>query len=936
VTGRTADERRGSYRRRLLAAAAASLLLHFLLTRGLAVTTLRLDAERAAEAEKTKPRQERPRADFPLQVRKTPPSPPAHERPLDLPLPVPPPQPQRSPPVPERTREVAERRPEETVPAPQPTPAAPAARPSRPLDTALTPTPTQSPARESMPAAAAPQARVEPIAAAAAPSDSQAVAPAPAAMPAPQAAAAPAPQIASRWRPREVALLERLTAPVAPATTAPRSTDPADLAAGPAAPSPGRQATIAAGADAATTIDPVAAPAVATSSPSSSSALATAAQPRERDAPRGTAAATAARAGSEGEAPRLVAIPRADAALAASSGAAARVAKGDAGMPVAQPASVGRRSTADASAGGVAGAVAAVAAPRVVGSGSPPGPAPAPQGSGRPQSSAAPALSGGASAATGAIADGPASLPVGPRPVAPTVGAVGAARTGDTAAGGLPSLAQANPEPISRASSVASAAAGGDRADAIAAPVAAPVVGPSAIVGAATPLPLPGRSDRPATGSALARPDIAPAEADDEELSVPVSAPVSAPHVATVAPAPRRDATEPPATTQAGPLERLATATVLPTDGRVRDVAEAFARRAKSRPPSAAGSAGETADRLVDRGLEFLARSQQPDGRWSLGRFAGAGAGDAPRLQSDTAATGLALLSFLGAGHDHYGGPHRDTVRRGLEYLLSIQKENGDLYVPADDLSNSCAWLYSHGIAAIAVCEAVGMTGDPRLRPAAEKACRFITASQHRERGGWRYTPGTDADLSVSGWMLVALRSGDLAGVKTEPATLAGIRRLVEASASPADPARYAYNPRSPQQRPSALSISCMTAVGALMRLHTGDTPRAPGVKEPCRVLATLLPSYGSSSNRTRDAYLWYYASQVLVHDEGADWDRWYAALVETLAAQQEAAGAKRGSWDPLGPVPDRWGVYGGRIYVTALHLLALEVPYRHLPTYGR
>jgi hypothetical protein len=34
--------------------------------------------------------------------------------------------------------------------------------------------------------------------------------------------------------------------------------------------------------------------------------------------------------------------------------------------------------------------------------------------------------------------------------------------------------------------------------------------------------------------------------------------------------------------------------------------------------------------------------------------------------------------------------------------------------------------------------------------------------------------------------------------------------------------------------------------------------------------------------------------------------------------------------------VPDRWGVYGGRIYVTALHLLALEVPYRHLPTLGR
>jgi hypothetical protein len=40
------------------------------------------------------------------------------------------------------------------------------------------------------------------------------------------------------------------------------------------------------------------------------------------------------------------------------------------------------------------------------------------------------------------------------------------------------------------------------------------------------------------------------------------------------------------------------------------------------------------------------------------------------------------------------------------------------------------------------------------------------------------------------------------------------------------------------------------------------------------------------------------------------------------------------GSWDPLGTVPDKWGPHGGRIYVTALNLLSLEVNYRHLPIY--
>ncbi|MFM8954032.1 MAG: prenyltransferase/squalene oxidase repeat-containing protein, partial [Planctomycetaceae bacterium] len=389
------------------------------------------------------------------------------------------------------------------------------------------------------------------------------------------------------------------------------------------------------------------------------------------------------------------------------------------------------------------------------------------------------------------------------------------------------------------------------------------------------------------------------------------------------------------------PLDRVASVS-LPAEGRVRDVSEAFARRAPDKradrragsPGDEAAATAERADAIVARGLEFLVRSQQADGRWSLGRFAGGTAADVPKLESETAATGLALLCFLGAGHDHFDGPYRDTVRRGLESLIAAQKPDGDLYVPADELSNSCAWLYSHGIAAMALCEAVGMTGDARVKPAATQACRFIAASQHPDRGGWRYTPRSDADLSVSGWMLVALRAGSLAGLDTEPRALSGVRTLLDAAVVPGDPARSLYNPRNPQQRPSRLSSACMTAVGAVMRLHTGAQPADPKVMAAARALTSVPAAYGSATDKTRDAYLWYYASQVLVHTGGPDWDRWYRGLVGTLASTQDTAGAKSGSWDPLGPQPDRWGPFGGRLYVTALHLLALEVPYRHLPTY--
>ena len=444
----------------------------------------------------------------------------------------------------------------------------------------------------------------------------------------------------------------------------------------------------------------------------------------------------------------------------------------------------------------------------------------------------------------------------------------------------------------------------------------------------------PAAVGRTAGGSGLPRDDTsgvtrggaAAAGDDGEELSVTEEGDVTAP-------APLGPATV--------PLDRIA-AVSLPAEGRVRDVAEAFARRAPDkRADRRAGSPGDEsaataarADAVVDRGLDFLARSQQADGRWSLARFAGGTPADVPKLESETAATGLALLSFLGAGHDHFDGPYKDTVRRGLEFLIAAQKPDGDLYIPADDLSNSCSWLYSHGIAAMAVCEAVGMTGDARVKPAAEKACRFIAASQHPDRGGWRYTPASDADLSVSGWMLVALRAGSLAGIDTDPKTLSGVRTLLDAANTPSEPARYLYNPRNPQQRPSRLSSACMTAVGTLMRLHTGWQPADPRVTASARALAAIPASYGSATDKTRDAYLWYYASQVLVHTGGPEWDRWYRGLVDTLTATQETAGPKAGSWNPLGPEPDRWGQYGGRVYVTALHLLALEVPYRHLPTY--
>lgn len=515
-------------------------------------------------------------------------------------------------------------------------------------------------------------------------------------------------------------------------------------------------------------------------------------------------------------------------------------------------------------------------------------------------------------------ADSAPALPRSPRRTeVADAGAEGAAAAQKPAADkiALPTRGPAAAEPVDGASSAAPRP-GADMSDLLA--------------GAATRLRPSGRiPDRGRGSSANARRSAEPVmEEDGEVLSVGESGgsvgaalrPRSAPPAGT--------ATLAGPAGVATPLPRARTL-ALPAESRVRETAEAFARRSRA-------IRGELrADEIVERGLGWLATTQEEDGRWTLGSYHPKGVGGAVRLQSDTAATGLALLTFLGAGYDHFDGRHREVVRRGLEWLVSVQKADGDLFVPADPVSNSCAWMYSHGIATMALCEAVGMTGDPLLRPAAEKAIGFIVASQQAERGGWRYQPRADSDLSVSGWMLVALRAGTLAGLTVPAETYAGVRRLLDESANPDKLGHYLYNALSPEQRPSDLSAASMTALGSLMRLHTGTPRTDPPLGAAAASLAAMKPAYGTRQARTRDAYLWYYASQVLVQTGGPEWDAWYGQLCTALEAEQVTEGEQAGSWEPLGTVPDRWGAFGGRLYVTALHLLALEVPYRHLPTYG-
>jgi hypothetical protein len=107
------------------------------------------------------------------------------------------------------------------------------------------------------------------------------------------------------------------------------------------------------------------------------------------------------------------------------------------------------------------------------------------------------------------------------------------------------------------------------------------------------------------------------------------------------------------------------------------------------------------------------------------------------------------------------------------------------------------------------------------------------------------------------------------------------------------------------------------------LNLRLGEAAEREGVE----FILQELPG-----TRQSNLYYWYYATLALYQLGGQGWQRWNAALKETLLATQRHDGDLAGSWDTT----DVWGGYGGRVYTTALGALCLEVYYRYLPLYGR
>jgi Prenyltransferase and squalene oxidase repeat len=338
-------------------------------------------------------------------------------------------------------------------------------------------------------------------------------------------------------------------------------------------------------------------------------------------------------------------------------------------------------------------------------------------------------------------------------------------------------------------------------------------------------------------------------------------------------------------------------------------------RSAENRDRTAKARGGTLESELaVERALEWLAAHQLPGGGWSLihdgGKCNGQCKHNGSGARYEPAATGLALLAFLGAGYTHKSGKHQRTVHDGVYYLLQIIEEANNT---GSFLHQSERGMYNHGIATFALCEAYQLSGDQDLKQPAQLAVNFIFSAQNYS-GGWGYLPKQPGDLTISGWQMMAIKSAHAAGLEVPSAVILRIDNFLNTKQVPSG-IFYGYS--TPEKDPTC------SAIGVLLRLFRGWSHTDPRALE----LAQFLVKKGRSNG---DVYYNYYATLLLFHLGGPCWDTWNPAIREHLVKTQNQSGHEAGSWY----FEDQYAKEGGRLYTTAMCAMTLEVYYRFSPLY--
>ena len=325
-------------------------------------------------------------------------------------------------------------------------------------------------------------------------------------------------------------------------------------------------------------------------------------------------------------------------------------------------------------------------------------------------------------------------------------------------------------------------------------------------------------------------------------------------------------------------------------------------------------------DSAIDKGIAYLISKQRADGAIT-------------DRSHDTTMTALSIMAMASVGvQPGDPGVEGQAMEKALEFVLRDDRMDDKGYFGAKDGGR----MYGHGIITLMLTEMLGMGAneqqDKRIHDRCQKAIDLILSSQkekksHQAQGGWRYTPNArDADLSVSVWQLMALRSAKNDGLQVPSTSIRdAVEYLKRSYSSPLDadglPAKeaggFCYEPN--RNRPTF----AMTSAGLLAMQVCGkyESPLVAGASD-------WLLDHPPKWKERFCLYGTYYYSQGMYQRGGDHAETAQKVVQELLLPKQQ----NDGSWQASSSGEKNVG----NVYASSMVILSLSVKYHYLPIYQK
>jgi hypothetical protein len=344
--------------------------------------------------------------------------------------------------------------------------------------------------------------------------------------------------------------------------------------------------------------------------------------------------------------------------------------------------------------------------------------------------------------------------------------------------------------------------------------------------------------------------------------------------------------------------------------------------------PARAEDVPDDVKRAVEKGLEYLDRTQHRDGHWDTN-------GQYPATM-----TALGGICFLMEGSTLREGRYSQNIRRAVDWFMDRAQPNGLLGNP-NNPTEAGRYMYGHGFGLLFLACAFGEEEDADRRKRLEKvltrAVEFAGKAQ-TDRGGWGYVSAQDGsnfdEGSVTITQLQGLRAAKNAGIVVPKSIIDKSTEYLKNCTTERGGVIYSLAHGgiavNGGERPplTAAAIACAFSAGQY------DSPLAKKWLKYCR------DHIGIDGRRQgHDEYLQYYYGQAMyILGE----DRWAKAFPEEKDSSMHMTWSKYrkemfkhifqsqagdGSWT---------GGYIGPHFATCVNLTILQLENGTLPIYAR